>query len=183
MKASSISKLISVITLTHSTNVQRLLLTILYTSTNTLRDSSTILYPRSTTTTVTMQFTTQLVSLLLLAAPTLISAAPATEINGDALVARTAEEYGASATDYDFTRRAVELLFARDGETCNAPRPTEAAAAAKYDQNRNKMSEATKKAHEGQTKCPSTSRTDFQKSKDQKKRKEVKNKCLTGYRT
>ena len=130
-----------------------------------------------------MQFTTQLVSLLLLAAPTLISAAPATEINGDALVARTAEEYGASATDYDFTRRAVELLFARDGETCNAPRPTEAAAAAKYDQNRNKMSEATKKAHEGQTKCPSTSRTDFQKSKDQKKRKEVKNKCLTGYRT
>lgn len=135
-----------------------------------------------------MQFSTQLVSLLLLAAPALISAAPAPAEPGsngsDLLAARGAADYGAAAAEFDFTRRAVEALFARDGETCNARRPgnDDKDGQKKYDDNRKKMSEATKKAHEGQSACPSTSRTDFDKSKDEKKRKDIKKKCLDGYR-
>lgn len=137
-----------------------------------------------------MQFTTQLVSLLLLAAPALVSAAPAAPaaepVNGSSelLATRSAEDYGAAAAEFDFTKRAVEVLFARDGETCNARRPgnDDKDGQKKYDDNRKKMSEATKKAHEGQSACPSTSRGDFDKSKDEKKRKDIKKKCLDGYR-
>ncbi|KAK8122773.1 hypothetical protein PG984_011443 [Apiospora sp. TS-2023a] len=131
-----------------------------------------------------MQFTTQLVSLLLLAAPALVSAAPAAELNGELLATRSAEDYGAAAAEFDFTKRAVEILFARDGETCNAARPgnNDKDGQKKYDDNRKKMSEATKKAHEGQSACPSTSRGDFDKSKDKKKREDIKKKCLDGYR-
>ncbi|KAK8061789.1 hypothetical protein PG994_008155 [Apiospora phragmitis] len=136
------------------------------------------------------KFPTQLVSLLL-AAPALVSAAPAAEAaannnNGDLLlVSRSGpEDFGAAAAELDFTKRAVEVLFARDGETCNAKWPgnDEKEKQKKYDENKKKMSEATKEAHKGQSACPSTSRTDFDKSKDEKKRKEIKSKCLDAYR-
>ncbi|KAK7984305.1 Cytochrome c oxidase assembly protein COX15 [Apiospora arundinis] len=119
-----------------------------------------------------MYFTPQLISILLLAAPTLISAAPAADFgNGDAVVARDAElEYGAS----------VEPLFARQA-TCNAPRPTDPKLIPAYEENQRKMADATTKAHAGQRQCPGTSRVDFQKiKKDKKKRQAIKDKCVNG---
>lgn len=132
-----------------------------------------------------MQFSTSFISFLLLAAPALISAAPAAEINGNQLDTRTAETPGgAAAPELDFTKRAAgEELFARQ-ERCNAVRPgnNDQAGQKKYDDLQAKMSAATKSAHEGEKACPSTSRNDFSKSKDKKKREGIKTKCLNGYR-
>lgn len=41
---------------------------------------------------------------------------------------------------------------------------------------------ATKLAYKGERACLSISYNDFNKSKDKKKRKEIKTKCLNGYR-
>lgn len=132
-----------------------------------------------------MQFSTSFVSFLLLAAPALISAAPAAEINGNALDMRTAEVAGsAAAAEFDFSKRTAGAeLFARQ-DRCNAVRPggNDKAGQKKYDDLQAKMSAATKLAHEGERACPSTSRNDFSKSKDKKKREEIKTKCLNGYR-
>ncbi|KAH8669651.1 hypothetical protein BGZ60DRAFT_431084 [Tricladium varicosporioides] len=104
-----------------------------------------------------MQFS-YLTSALLLALPILVSAAPTTPA-------------------------ADVALFAREGQTCNPPKPdqNDAAAVKKYNDLMAKMAAATKSAHEGSSKCPSSKVTDFNKSKDKKKRTEIKNTCVSGY--
>ncbi|KAK6859676.1 hypothetical protein PG990_013024 [Apiospora arundinis] len=122
-----------------------------------------------------MYFTPQLISLLLLAAPTLIFAAPAAEfVSGDAAVAPDAElEYGASA----------EPLFARE-TTCHAPIPTDPLQIPAYQAKEKEMKAATARAHSGERQCPGTSKQDFAKiKKDTRKRQAIKDKCASGYRT
>lgn len=62
-----------------------------------------------------IQFSTSFVSFLFLAAPALISAAPAAEINGNALDTCTAEVAGGvAAAEFDFSKRTTGAeLFAR----------------------------------------------------------------------
>lgn len=74
-------------------------------------------------------------------------------------------------------------LFTRAGQTCNAPKPDpkDEAAVKKYNDLTARMAAATKAAHEGQSSCPSSKVTDFNKSKDKAKRTQIKNTCVSGY--
>ncbi|TGO55945.1 hypothetical protein BCON_0084g00130 [Botryotinia convoluta] len=110
-------------------------------------------------------------SALLLFLPAIVSAAP------------TSSPAEISTIESDPTQ-----LFGRDGQTCNEPKPVKTgdktkddAATKKYNDLKKKMADATAAAHKGQTACPSTSLTDFTKSKDKTKRTQIKTKCVDGY--
>jgi hypothetical protein len=105
-----------------------------------------------------MQLSALVASVLLLAIPALVSAAPTTPADANsALVPRA--------------------------PTCDAPKPdkNDAAAVKKYNDLMAKMSAATKAAHDGETACKSSSSTDFSKSKDKTKRTQIKKTCVDGY--
>ncbi|QSZ33659.1 hypothetical protein DSL72_005227 [Monilinia vaccinii-corymbosi] len=116
-----------------------------------------------------MKFTSVVASALLLVLPAMVSTAP-------------------TSSPADLSTANPLQLFTRDGQTCNAPKPVKTgdtskdeAAQKKYDDLMKKMSDATKAAHAGETACPSTSLTDFSKSKDKAKRTQIKTKCVNGY--
>jgi hypothetical protein len=105
-----------------------------------------------------MQLSALVASVFLLAIPALVSAAPTTPAN------------------------ANNALVPRE-ETCGAPKPdqNDAAAVKKYDDLMEKMSTATKAAHDGENACKSSSGTDFSKSKDKTKRTQIKKRYVDGY--
>ncbi|KAM0309468.1 hypothetical protein ACHAO8_009035 [Botrytis cinerea] len=124
-----------------------------------------------------MKLSPMVASALLLFLPAIVSAAPT---SSPAEISAPAE---ISTIESDPTQ-----LFGRDGQTCNEPRPVmtgdkakDDAATKKYNDLKKKMADATTAAHKGQTACPSSSLTDFTKSKDKTKRTQIKTKCVNGY--
>ncbi|KAA8574667.1 hypothetical protein MFRU_030g00580 [Monilinia fructicola] len=116
-----------------------------------------------------MKFSPIVASALLFVLPAMVSAAP-------------------TSSPAELATANPLQLFTRDGQTCGAPKPVktgdktkDAAAQKKYDDLMKKMSDATKAAHAGQSACPSSSLTDFSKSKDKTKRTQLKTKCVNGY--
>jgi hypothetical protein len=103
-----------------------------------------------------MKLSASLVSTLLLFIPSLVSAAP-TETN--------------------------RSLFARDGQTCVPKTLAANDVEGKRRQKEilDKMHAATREAHEGEDACKAQKNTEFNQSKDKKKRTEIKNTCTAGW--
>ncbi|KAF7884800.1 hypothetical protein EAF00_010618 [Botryotinia globosa] len=118
-----------------------------------------------------MKLSSIVASAILLFLPAIVSAAP------------TSSPAEISTIESDPTQ-----LFARDGQTCNEPRPVmtgnrskDESAMEKYNYLKRQMAEATAAAHRGQEACPSSSLNDFARSNDKARKTLIKTRCVNGF--
>jgi hypothetical protein len=111
---------------------------------------------------------TNFLAALLLAAPAMVMAAPA------------AEPTGLSTPDTN-----VNELFPRFEKTCNPTPKTDEKELKEQKEWLKKMSDYTKEYKAAEKECPSNANTEFDKlkKKQQDKAKDLKNKCVKGYKT